>query len=1226
MWLNLLTMLRRGCWAAAAALLAWSGNAAADINFNGSTPVPATCSLNGNTYTCASVTPVIWNDSIIIANGYTVIVNGPFSPGYNTGFTMSGTAALQTTGNNAISLSNIDPTKVLISGGTITAGGSFTPVSAGKTITANISAASISASNVTINGTLKASTTISLTDKVTVNGPITAGALTTSGDYTNINGDVSVTGAINFGSNTTVKGVVGAGSITTNSSVTLSKSLTVTGTADLGSAIKIGGDVTANSVKTGSPAQISGLIDSKTTVDLGSGTTVGGSIKGTTVTSGSPVTLNGAVTATTSFYLGSGSSVTGNITSPTVTFASSGSTIKGDIKVSGKLDMGSTVKVTGIVSAGSAILRAEGASINGNTTIDGTLELQSGTTVSGTVKAGDTTMGSSARIDGNTTLSGKLDMGSSAKITGTVSATGLTAGSSASIVGNTTISGDVLLQSSSGIYGDLIARDVKTVNPNGNIYGNATVNSIFIDGSTKVEGCITCIGAPSTDPHRCVSKPSWYAYTPNKCVDSGSTSIHHFQISHSGIGLTCEAQPVVIKACTDANCTGTATNPVTVTLSPGGGAVEVNGPTNAQVRNATATGPGGVTLSATVDGVTNPNVCPNAATGTNNCQMVFQDAGLVMTVPDHVSLAPSIKLSLKALQTSPQGKCVSLVPNDTPIPIQFSCNYLNPQSGQANPVGVTVDSKNFSCGGGTTEIKLTFKDGVATPSPPLQYSEVGQVSLSAAYTGNGLGASGAAQFTTAPASIKIEPVRVSSADRFSATAFAKASEPFTVKLTALNTAGNIVQNFGRENLPNRQNFMIPAPQLIAPQNGDASRLTIGKNKGIAAGVAFPADGIDAQWHFDDTGTLRITATIENNVGYLGNATAGFKTSSDIDLVFVPDHFKVALVAGAPMDCAKTGLSNPCDSSNASGKFIYSMQPFNLEVSAYTGTKNPDNSNEYLPPRNYTGTAARAIVLSAWNAAAPNVAVPITVGAFNWNKPQPSAVPFSFNYTFDTDSATQKRKDEKTTGTLNTALSALPSFDFAARPTAPTTISVRATDSDGASSAGFDATLTVVSGQLEIANISGPLTGTVPVTAKAQYWNGKAYVFNPRFAFDDPSQTLIASQALTVPLSRTDAGVKTYFLSYTNCKNGLYSGTANAPCSASAMPKPNSDNITFKNGVGTLRLNQPTTTPAMTRNGSVDITLKNGNDDLIKYLPSGTGTVIFGVYRSGPIIYMREVYN
>lgn len=1145
MWLNFLTMLRRGCWAVAALLLAWSGNAVADINFNGSTPVPATCSLNGNTYTCASVTPVIWNDSIIIASSYTVIVNGPFSPGYNTGFTMSGTAALQTTGNNAISLSSIDPTKVLISGGTITAGGSFTPVSAGKTITANITAASISAANVTINGTLKTTSTINLSDKVTVNGAITAGALTTSGDYTNITGDVSVTGAINFGSNTTVKGAVGAGSITTNAT-TITKSLTVTGMADLGSSTKIGGDVTANAVKTGSSAQISGAIDSKTTVELGSAINVGGSIKGTAVTTISPATLNGSINASTSFTLASGSTVKGNITSPSITMLSSSSKITGDINTTGTLDMGSDTSITGTVNAGGLLMRAE----------------------------------------------------------------------TARIYGTTNITGDVELQSRTSINGDLTARNVTTKNSAANINGNAAVNSIYLDGDNQVTGVITCTG-PGAKDCSCVKTAANYRF-PLRCAAAPSASVHHFQIKHSGTALTCQAQTVEIKACTDANCTATSSTTTKVTLSPGGGDVDVSGTTNALVRNATATGSGGVTLSATATSVSGATICVNTAANNNSCQMEFKDEGLVLNAPDHVSMTPNVKLNVQALQTSPQGSCVPLVKSAT-VPIKFSCNYVNPLPANANKVGVTVAGTNFNCGGGTTDINLTFdKDGVATPAPSLQYSEVGQTGLTASYTAGGLGASGAVQFTTAPASIKIEPVRVSSTQRFSATAFAKASEPFTVRLTALNAANNTVKNFGREN-PTPQNFAIQAPVMTNPKDGNRP-LTIGAYKRITDGVADAVDGVQGQWHLDDTGTLKLTVTLDNSVGYLGNPTKGFLPTNDIELVFVPDHFDVTLLAGAPMDCAKTGLSNPCGSSNANGKFIYSMQPFNVQVSAYTGTKAPGNSNKYLPPQNYVGTAARPITLSAWTAADANAAVSTIIGDFNWNKPQRTAMPFSFSYAAATPTTA-----EKTTGTVNSALSALPSYDFNTRPTAPTTLFVRAIDSDGATSAGFaEPLLTVVSGQLEIGNISGPLTGTVPVTAKAQYWTGKTYVFNSRFAFDDPTQTQIPSQALTVPLSRTDAGVKTYFVSYANCKNGLYSGTANAPCAASAMPKPNSDSITFKNGVGTLRLNQPT--PALTRNGSVDVVLKNGADDLIKYLPSGTGTVIFGVYRSGPIIYMREAYN
>ncbi|MYM36016.1 hypothetical protein GTP38_16915 [Duganella sp. FT94W] len=1070
-----MTMLRRDCWAAAL-LLAWSGNAAADITFNGGAADNCSLAAATKTYTCSTIALPVWNDKVIIADGYTVITSSDFSPTYNNGLTMGKTSVLRSAGQSNIDLSNINPASVNTGGGTLIAGGK-----------------------------------LSLNSSMTINGSVSAGSLNTG------------------------------------SAVTITGSVNVSGLATLGSNIRVNGNVTANAVTTNSPGRIDGAITATTTVYIDSSITVGGNISGTSVTTNSGVTLNGSVTATVSFRLGSGSTVNGNLSSPSMVLAPASSKITGNINTSGTLDMGSGTTVTGTVAAGGLIVRASGATINGNANISGDVDLQSGSTING----------------------------------------------------------------------NLTAYNVITHNSNVNIYGDAIINSIDLDGDGWISGFITCNGPGGKDCN-CVSKA--YGYNkPLRCT-SGSSTIHHFQIKHSGVGLTCQPQTVELKACSNAACSATVSTTTKVTLSPGGGDVNVSGTTNAQVRYSTATGNAGVTLSASAAGVSNANVCQNTGANNASCQMVFKDEGLVLSAPDHVAMTPNVKLSVQALKNSPLGSCVPLVQGAT-VPVKFSCGYVNPLPANANAVGVSVAGTNLSCGGGTTDVNLTFdSNGVATPSPSLQYSEVGVTSLSAAYATNGLSASGTTQFTTAPAKIKLEPIRINTpANFFSATAFAKASEPFKVRLTALNYNDVPTKNFGRES-PTPQNFMLPTPVLINPIKGNAP-LTIGSYKGIANGVADAADGTPGQWRFDDTGTLHVTVRLDGSNGYyLGNQTTGFNPQQSVDLTFVPDHFDVALLAGTPMDCASTGLSNPCVGSNANGKFIYSKQSIPLLINAYVGLK--DASGAYLSPQNYVGAAARPIALSAWSTATPSAAVASSVGDFNWTKTPPATPPFTFAY----DPASKK-----TVGTLaGAATNLLPSYDFTTAPTAPTTISVRATDSDGASSAGFaEPLLTVVSGRLDIESVSGPLTGTVPVTAKAQYWNGKAYVFNPRFAPEDPTQPAEQSQALTVSLSRTDAGVKTYYLQFSNCKNALYSGTAAQPCNAAAMPKLATESITFRNGKGIFRLTPPT--PALTRNGLVDVALRNSafnNDaaELLKYLPSGFGTVIFGVYRSGPLIYLREVYN
>ncbi|WP_432381343.1 DUF6701 domain-containing protein [Duganella sp. P38] len=444
-----------------------------------------------------------------------------------------------------------------------------------------------------------------------------------------------------------------------------------------------------------------------------------------------------------------------------------------------------------------------------------------------------------------------------------------------------------------------------------------------------------------------------------------------------------------LKACADASCSSTYTGATTVTLAPGGASVTFNGTGSGSVSQAEATpsGGAGTLLSAVSGAIGNANVCINANNASTPCNMIFRDNGLVLSAPDHVSMKPGVKLNIQALQTSPLGSCVPLVKNAS-AKVRFSCAYKNPLPANASSEPVRIGGSDVSCGGAGTDINLAFdSNGLATPS--LQYAEVGQTSINAAYTSGNLGASGAAQFTTAPATIKVEPVRLSALraalPNFSSTAFARGSEPFKIKLTALNAAGNPTRNFGRES-PDAQTFAVPTPVLTDPTGGN-NPVVQGSYKGIANGVADATDDQYGPWRFDETGTLAVTVKLASrSTYYLDNSTEGFNPQTKVDLVFAPDHFDVTLGDALPMSCALVGgMNNPCNPYNSGGKFLYARQPFALVLNAYIGAK--DSKGNYIAPKNYVGAAARAITLQPVGAGGGD---PATLGAFSWSKEKPGS--------------------------------------------------------------------------------------------------------------------------------------------------------------------------------------------------------------------------------------------
>lgn len=897
----------------------------------------------------------------------------------------------------------------------------------------------------------------------------------------------------------------------------------------------------------------------------------------------------GTLSTAGEFKIGSqAQTIVADIKAATMTLGSGSTTrITGSVTATSKIDIASHVTINGPITAPVLTTNSD-VTLNGNVSASTSFQLASGSSVTGNITSASVKLDSSGSIvKGDISTSGALDVGSQVSVTGTVNAATLVLRASGAVINGTTkITGNVSMESGTTINGDLNARDVTTASGSAVINGNIAVNSIYIDWNNSVNGVITCTGALNgTEPCSCVSKPQYYNYTP-RCAAAPSNTVHHFQISHSGSGLTCQAQTVEIKACSNADCTSTVTGSSTTTLLPVNRSLTFTGSTTQPISQPTAAT---ITLGTSGGGASAATTCPNARTGNNDCRMEFKDEGLILSAPDHLAMASGVKLNIQALKNS-AGSCVPLVQGT--VPVSFSCAYVNPVS-NANPVPVLIGGTPVACPG-PGNVSLTFdSNGLATPS--LQYSEVGQTKITASYAANGLGASGAVQFTTAPASFLIEATRVSGNTPISPTAFAKASEPFNIRLTALNAENKATKNFGRETPA--QSFYLDTPSLIAPATENP--ITMGKYKGVVDGVTVAEDGQKGYWRFDETGTIEVKVRqAHSSTYYLGNTTSGFNTNKKVALKFVPDHFDVTIADAQPMDCAKVNaISNPCP-YNAGGKFLYAGQPFNVVLGAYIGAK--DALGNYLPTKNYPAIAP-VIDLSAIHADGTAA----TPGTFSWSLGQ-SAARFTFK------NETDDKGNNTTYGRLTSGN--LPAFVFPLTPTAPTTIRLRATDADQASSAGFgEALITMVSGRMEIANVSGPLSGQVPVTARAQYWNGKAYAFNSQY------------NSGTLQLSRTEAsGAKSYFIRFDNCKNGLAGTNPAQPCAGGPVIPLASATIKFGNGSGVFQLGAPVPLPS--RNGSVDVALKNGSEDLIKYLPSGKGTVIFGVYRSGPLIYTREVYN
>ncbi|MYM70222.1 hypothetical protein GTP45_25945 [Pseudoduganella sp. FT55W] len=978
-------------------------------------------------------------------------------------------------------------------------------------------------------------------------------------------------GSFTLGSGTTINGSVVAASISTNSGDTITGSVSVTGLADLGSAIKINGNLSAGSVQTNSPGTIGGSITANTTIAMGSGLTVGGNVSGTTITSTSPVTVNGNVTASTSFTLASGSSVTGNITSPVVTLSPSNSTVTGNITATTSLDIGSGVTVTGTVTGGSLTMRASNSVINGSVTMTGDVDMRSGTTING----------------------------------------------------------------------DLSARNVTTHASNAVINGNAAVNSIYIDWNNNVTKTITCTGSGASGCS-CVTKAD-PNYQPT-CGAPPASVPHHFQISHSGTALTCQPQTVTVTACSNASCTAPHfTSNVDVTTTPGGKVFTISGGVN-NAATVQSKDPGTFALGASAPGVGNATVCVNTTTGASNsgaaCNMTFATSGLKVTATNHVSLVSGAVVTVEALTAAAGNQsCVPLVTGQT-VNVDLACSFSNPVN--AANVPVTIGTKNLSCGAGVAgaavSVPFTFNNaGLGTQT--LSYAEVGQVGLTGGITTGSFQAVGSGSFVAAPAALRVTASRAATpptaappaipaitigpatAASAQTTVFAKAGETFTLAVTAVNSNNAATTNFGKESTPSKVKLTATINESASVPGG----LT-GTNTGGALSYtpfpAFASGSSSTTASFDDVGYLKIVPSLDVNPYYLGQQIASFQTTG-LQYVsrFIPDHFDTVLVAnadlptgvttGLTMSCATLSNStNPCLNTEATS-FIHSRQFYFLTVGAY-------NNNALV--KNYNGTLAKVITLSAMSARGGDTLVNPAADAVSWSGEINGATPGRFTFpaaAIGTDVIGVGRLTNPGPSSAN-----LPSFKFAsAYPDAdvlPATIYLRAVDTDGVSSkrapaaSSVEAPLAVVSGRMLISNNYGSQKARLPVKVYAQYFMPSGYVFNPQV--NDSGNGSIGS-----------------FFNYTNCQQALDISTTTPKGHVCPATNTNTfklvnpgDGMALKNGIATFIMEPPAM--AMSGVGSVDVTLKKSNgNSIIIYLPSTSGRETFGVYRSGPVIYMRERY-
>ncbi len=524
--------------------------------------------------------------------------------------------------------------------------------------------------------------------------------------------------------------------------------------------------------------------------------------------------------------------------------------------------------------------------------------------------------------------------------------------------------------------------------------------------------------------------------------------LDHLAIQHaSGTGVTCSPATVTILACQDSGCITQYTGGVTGTMSSVGGTV--NWPAGTAFSIAAGSATTTVSLQESVAGSTllgatsgaPATIAPTTCNfGSPSCTFTAADSGLLFDVPAHVAdTAQSVTVT--AVRKADNSAVCTPAFASVSKPVTFACGYQNPSSGSfaVRVGGIALNSANNAgavCDAGGRAVTLAFNaSGVATTT--VQYADVGQVQLNASYAGSAGAEAGLVM--TGSDSFVAAP----SAFVFSGITAApiRAGKPFSATMTARNASNATTPNFGRESPPAVPvlSFARASAMGAGAANGSFSG-TFGSFSGGAASAG------NLAWSEVGIGDLSVSLA-----DYLASGLGASGTTGSAGAVgrFIPDHFDVAVTP-------------------ACGAYSYAGQPFQVQLTARNGAATPATTLNYDGSGVTTPAYAKATALSE--------AVVLGAGGFG--------------STGSVGAAAFVR---------GVATLATPAYTYTTKLTPQNTLVVRATDTDGASSANaaipIEGSTLLRSGRLRLSSAWGSEKSPLQLAVQAQYWSGKAWVLN-----------------------------------------------------------------------------------------------------------------------------------
>jgi hypothetical protein len=296
--------------------------------------------------------------------------------------------------------------------------------------------------------------------------------------------------------------------------------------------------------------------------------------------------------------------------------------------------------------------------------------------------------------------------------------------------------------------------------------------------------------------------------------------------------------------------------------------------------------------------------------------------------------------------------------------------------------------------------------------------------------------------------------------------------------------------------------------------------------------------------------------------------------------FVPDHFVVSAASPVPQYRTFNTTDGSCTGIAPFRSFTYIGQTFSWVTppKALITAQNAANATT----ANYTG--------SLWKVVASDVtetytSTPATLDSSGKNSPTIDlAGDGARNSTSNSSGAffyTRSAAQVPFTANISLTVSVQDATENAINLGIITT-STSATFNGSGSGIAFDSGGDFRYGRMRIPHTQGSQLAALPINVSAQYWN-----------------------ASSVYAANTDD----------KCTSIAAGSFSQAPGAGAAVTTTISGGGTLANGSGVITLTKPT---VFTAKGSVDVS------STLTHLP-GVGRQTFGVYKSGPVIYLREMY-